>query len=422
MIRSPLPKGSLGKAHACATLALVSALGGCAVYQPQAFAPPAALYADRSVTATAVPVSSAAATLPQNAGRIIEVSETRFSDGVSQQIVLAGDRSAHGANRIDVAFRLQAENDVVSENKVPMSRPSETGIAREMEQLFPGMEMQTVPVLLQNAYGPYGLAAGRRGNGERCIYAWQWIEDGGNTSGVLRNPAFAVFQGPMPVSVRIRLCRANASADQLAAVAGELAIGGVRRTSAPVAARGGDALSAATGGSGAGYDGYQLPRALTEEPLPANDGFVARPARRRAAYHAPPRTRRHARRFYAEPRPEAAVYNQPPQQQPYSPQPYAPQPQQYPPQAAYPVQQPVQQMYAPPVYAPQQQQQQQQQGIKQLDPNLPSQAYRGPAAAAARVPLQQPPGAVQYNAPGQPTVPQAGRLMRDPAPGGQQGI
>ena len=412
MIRPPLLKGSLAGANACAALALVLSLGGCAVYQPQAFAPPVALYADRSVTATAVPVSSAAATLPQNAGRIIEVSETRFSDGVAQQIVLAGDRSAHGANRIDVAFRLQAENDVVMENKVPMSRPSETGIAREIESRFPGMEMQTVPVLLQNAYGPYGLAAGRRGNGERCIYAWQWIEDGGNMSSVLRNSAFAVFQGAAPVSVRIRLCRANASADQLAAVVDELVIGGVRRSSAPVAVRGGDALSAAAGAGGPGFDGYQLPRALTEEPLSADDGFVARPARRRAAYHAPPRTRRHARRAYAERRREAVVYNQPQQQ------PYALQPQQYPPQAAYPVQQPaMQQMYAPPVYAPRQQ------GIKQLDPNLPLQAYRGPAAsAAARVPLQQQPGAGQHNAPLQQSVPQAGRMMRDPAPGGQQGI
>ena len=387
-----------------AALALL-ALGGCSgSFEPRAAAP-VALYADRSVTAAAMPAASAAATLPYAAGRIVQVSERRYKDGVAQEIVLEGERSQRGENRIDISFQLQPESEQLRDNTIKLHRPDEIRIARELEERFPDVAMTTVPVLLQNSYGPYGLAAGLRG-AERCIYAWQWIDDAGDVTGRPGNAVSAIFTGPTPVSVRIRLCRSGVSADQLAGLVNELVIGGVRRAPGAPVSRGGDALSAA--GGGAAFDGYQLPRGgAVAELLPANDGFVARPVRRRAVYHARP-ARRHRvarRRHYGQ----QAVYNEPPQY-------YAPQSQAYaaPPPQAYPAQpqQAAQQLYAPPVYAPQPA------GRRPLDPSLPPQAYRGPATPeAARIPLQQQSGAALPGAPAPVQAgPPLGRLQRDPAP------
>ena len=379
-----------------AALALL-ALGGCSGgFEPRAAAP-VALYADRSVTAVAVPAASAAATLPQTAGRIVQVSERRYKDGLAQEIVLAGERNQRGENRIDISFQLQPESEQLRDNAIKLHRPDEIRIARELEERFPDVAMATVPVLLQNGYGPYGLAAGLRGN-ERCIYAWQWIDDAGNVTGRPGNAVSAIFTGPTPVSVRIRLCRSGVSADQLASLVNELVIGGVRRAPGAPVSPGGDALSAA--GGGAAFDGYRLPRSgAVAAPLPANDGFVARPVPRRIAHHA--KRHRVARRRHGQ----EAVYNEPPQY-------YAPQSQAYvaPPQQATPAQ--PQQLYAPPVYAPQPA------GRRPLDPSLPPQAYRGPARPeAARIAPQQQSGAQQPAAPGPAQAGDPlGRLQRDPAP------
>ena len=76
--------------------------------------------------------------------------------------------------------------------------------------------MQVVERERSNDYGPYGLALGRVGADIRCLYMWQWIDSN-------RLPRDAGLAGP--VSVRVRLCRAGTSFDEMAAFTDHLVIG-----------------------------------------------------------------------------------------------------------------------------------------------------------------------------------------------------
>ena len=385
------------------------------------------------VLAVAVPASSAAAFLPASAGRIIQVAERRFADGLSQEIILDGSRSAKGENRIEVAMRFQPQGETQTDNHVPLSKPSETAIASEIETRFPDVRMETVNVLLQNHYGPYGLAAGRRGNGERCIYAWQWIDDINNPSGpATPGLASALVAPPQPASLRVRLCRSGVSADQLAGLVNELVVGGGRgRGPLPVLGQNGasgDALTAAGGGMATGQDfaGYQLPAAGRFEATEPEPRVRVR-ARQRNHYARHRRNiQRSARRQAPRAEPQYAAAPQgvyaPPQAfvvqgQQLAPQVYVPQNARVQPQMpsaqlagrpqAYAVPQPV--MSAPG-------------GLHPLDQSLPPQAYRGPQANGA--PLTRPaasPAAPVYNTPSSGAaqmapvlIPQGGRLQRDP--------
>ena len=348
------------------------------------------------VIATPVSTASAAAMLPPAAGRVIAISERRYADGLSQEIVLGSDRASHGENRIDISMRLNPQNDQVYDNLIPMQKPSDADIAGELQARFPGMDMEPVNVLLQNRYGPYGLAAGKRGNGERCIYAWQWIDDmSGPANPRLSALGSAILNQPQPASLRIRLCRTGVNADQLAGLVEGISIGGgMGHRQLPVlgqnAGYGNDALSAAGGLGGGSFQGYQLPQTSVLAQAEAQPRIYARP-RNRIAARAKPRYRT-AR---SQPAPEYAAEPQPVQQV-YQPQVYAPQPQIYAPQAY------VQRPLAVPARTP----------LRALDQSLPAEAYTGPRSANGQ-PVRVVPGTgALYNA--APAQPASGRLVRDP--------
>ena len=66
----------------------------------------------------------------------------------------------------------------------------------------------------KNTYGPYGLAIGQAPHGARCLYAWQWIEDG---------PALDPATGaPGPFSLRVRICRDDITLEAMAAAMNQL--------------------------------------------------------------------------------------------------------------------------------------------------------------------------------------------------------
>ena len=90
-------------------------------------------------------------------------------------------------------------------------KPTEAGIRAELASAFPGLAMQVVTRPSANAYGPYGLAIGRKG-ATRCLYAWQWI----GQAPVLAGGA------PAPLSVRLRLCRNDVTFEAMAAAVTQL--------------------------------------------------------------------------------------------------------------------------------------------------------------------------------------------------------
>ena len=399
-----------------------------------------------AVVATAVPIAAAVAMLPAAAGRIVQVAERRYADGLAQDIILEGSRSTRGENRIEVAMRLKPEGATTSDNLVPLAKTSDVAIASEIEARFPGMHMETVNVLLQNRYGPYGMAAGRSGTGERCIYAWQSMGDIADP-GKAGTPglASALISPPQPATLRVRLCRSGVSADQLAALINGLVIGDrsgqAHLPVLEIADGGGDALTAASGGraNARPFAGYQLPAADPFEP-----GEPRRIARRQAS-RKPLRHAGHRRRVQrqlAQEQPDAYA----PQPQPYlqQPQAYAPQPYLQPPQAYAPqpyVVRPQPDVQRPRAYAPPNARMnpaEQAYGLRQsyiqpqvavasaiphpLDPSLPARAYRGPQGAGAQAlrpatgfaapGTTMPIPALGQAAPVQP--PQGGRLQREP--------
>ncbi len=161
----------------------------------------------------------AVAQLPVGAGSIARVRERHYSNGITQEIVLTG--GAHGENRLDIAVQKSSGG---REAAVPMGKPTEGGIKGEIAGRFAGVAMRIVNRAMRNSYGDYGLAIGRHADGTRCIYAWQWIDSvrgAGSRGGVVRS----LLGGGSPASVRVRLCRGDATIDQLAAYMDQLEIG-----------------------------------------------------------------------------------------------------------------------------------------------------------------------------------------------------
>lgn len=195
---------------------------------------------DPAFTATAletpgVPVSTVAADssfvrLPSGAGRILTVRERRYVNGASQQIVLDGENQKGMENRIDISVQTQAEGGRY-DLYVPISPPTESGIMGELSDRFPGMSMQITERNMNNSYGPFGLAIGRSGV-MRCIYAWQWISDlnsirPGQVS-LLSRLSLSGGTGSAPANIRVRICRKDATVDQLAVYVTQMVIGTVQ--------------------------------------------------------------------------------------------------------------------------------------------------------------------------------------------------
>lgn len=431
---------SLSCALLTSALLTSALLAGCArdTNDSRAMASSSGIQGRMGVLATAVPGAAALAQLPAAAGRVVQVVERRYADGLAQNIILEGGRATRGENRIEVALRQKPEGATATDNLVPLPATSDVAIASEIEARFAGMRMETVNILLQNRYGPYGMAAGRSANGERCIYAWQWIDDiadpgKSGTPGL----ASALISPPQPASLRVRLCRSGASADQIAALINDLVIGDRRgQAHLPVlgiAGGGGDALTAASGGqaNARSFAGYQLPAAETfaaSEPRHLGRHRASRKPLRHASHR-----RARAQRQLAQQQPDAyapqpQAYVQVPQAYPSQPNALQPPPEAQRPRAYAPPDariSPAGQAYglrfSPPVAAPPMA------AVASaiphpLDPSLPARAYRGPQGSAAQVlrpasglfapGTTMPLTALGQAAPVQP--PQGGRLQREP--------
>ena len=195
---------------------------------------------DPAFTATAletpgVPISTVGAEssfvrLPSGAGRVVTVRERRYVNGASQQIVLDGESQKGMENRIDISVQTQAEGGRY-DLYVPISPPTESGITSEVADRFPGMSMQITERNMTNSYGPFGLAIGRSA-AMRCIYAWQWINDlnsirPGQVS-LLSRLSLSGGTGAAPANIRVRICRKDATVDQLAVYVSQMVIGTVQ--------------------------------------------------------------------------------------------------------------------------------------------------------------------------------------------------
>ena len=192
--------------------------------------------------------------LPAEAASYGAVRSRDYADGYRQDIALGGARVPMASNGMTVLVRTDARDTL--DERVPLVRPTEGAVRSEIGAAFPHIAMQIVDRERSNDYGPYGLALGRVGAYTRCLYMWQWIDSN-------RLPRDAGMVGPM--SVRVHLCRAGTSFDEMAAYADHLVIGPQETVVA------------------SGDEGRVLPP--SDEPLAARPMPPHRAARRHVAEH-----------------------------------------------------------------------------------------------------------------------------------------
>ncbi|GAC1328652.1 MAG: hypothetical protein NVSMB26_04170 [Beijerinckiaceae bacterium] len=160
----------------------------------------------------ATPVESGSAGFLQispEAGHVLQVRERETGNGFHQDMVLAFAKEGHPENRIEIDVLTRPAQKGVG-------KPTEAGIRSEILSRFPSVPMKVVLQPRRNALGTFGLAIGARGDGARCIYAWQWVDDIRDAAGAGRSSLSRMMGHSTPASIRVSMCRRDATLDTLA--------------------------------------------------------------------------------------------------------------------------------------------------------------------------------------------------------------
>jgi hypothetical protein len=183
-------------------------------------APPAAALT-RAAPPRAADIDAALARLPEAAGAVKAVRERYYPNGYSQDIALESDAPAGAAGNnggvSHVAVAIQNSRAFSSNEKVPVWKPGEAGIKEELAREFPNLPMRVVVNGgYENRQGRFGLAIARDGEALRCIYAWQYVDDA-RRAFVHGERIPLSGADAAPAAVRVKLCRADSTVDELVA-------------------------------------------------------------------------------------------------------------------------------------------------------------------------------------------------------------
>jgi hypothetical protein len=201
--------------------------------------PDARFALDVNTQAIAVPASRALVVPPSGGPPIVGVTETSFANAIVQSIVLGIRSATPGQNEFVVqAFRAsppgEAELGTLADSSL-----SPFALSRELEDRFPGIEMQIGQAYTQNKYGPFGYA-GRRGSLPLRMAAHRENQQVAAQSGRRRgfHPPAALRHGQLggrtaALVLRLHLHRGKPS----------LWLGPVRRAARPFVSLGRDKLS-----------------------------------------------------------------------------------------------------------------------------------------------------------------------------------
>ena len=274
------------------SLPLLLVLGACSS------TPPRENYMARAdAMPETTPVAGADASLmlvqmPAPGGLVTNVHEQTYPNGITQRAVLEGG-AGFGENNLEISVLTAPPG---GSGMLAIARPSQDSIRREIIARYPKLEMRIVTQPRQNGLGVFGLAIGRSSGGARCVFAWQWVDDlrrpGQPSGGGLFSFGSRVAGSgdAMPASIRVHLCRKDATVDDLAAtVEGmtlaspaivERALDPARRSAPTVSARSGResvaAASAIPDGSLGSALGPQKNVAVAEAPRQRKASRVAR--------------------------------------------------------------------------------------------------------------------------------------------------
>lgn len=142
---------------------------------------------------------------PPGGPAIVSLISTTFPNAVRQDIFLATEARTAGENKISVIMFAGKGGDGSGAGlrDVPFTQ---VNLTAEALAAWPNSGMAVSPYFVQNAYGPFGYAIGKPGNGDTCIYAWQRITP-------TLKPSGAIDRGA--VTIRLQLCRTGATEQQL---------------------------------------------------------------------------------------------------------------------------------------------------------------------------------------------------------------
>jgi Cellulose biosynthesis protein BcsN len=301
-----------------AVLALIAPLSACVFNNPldrqltsAVVLEPSPLDGYQYELAEEVPLSRAFMELPAMAGPMIAVREKRYANGIEQTMVLESEAAADGENRIEVRVTQPGKSDDRIKNEYLQVRNTRREqIQSDMKEFVWGIPMEIVASVEANAYGTYGYALGRSKLGYNCLLGWQ------NVKGVMKERRLLGFTttSNTDMSVRLRICRTDLSADQLVSI-----IRGMRITVDPAALmqepkmiwrNEGYNISGAQSGNGTapGYvtEGVAMPEGSTRTPevvAPEVATIDPQPVAQEPSYQpAPKRVTRKPAVRYAEPR------------------------------------------------------------------------------------------------------------------------
>jgi hypothetical protein len=102
-----------------------------------------------------------------DAGQVTSIETHSFDNGLHQQIAFDGPNSF---TQVDI--KIITDSALIGGDSLAVEKPTRTGIAWELSKAAGGRSFQIVTRPMHNRYGPIGVAIF-----DRCIYAWQWIDD-----------------------------------------------------------------------------------------------------------------------------------------------------------------------------------------------------------------------------------------------------
>ncbi|MBX3527778.1 MAG: cellulose biosynthesis protein BcsN [Rhodoblastus sp.] len=204
-------------------LPILAALAGCASDAPTGFVSRVDTSSPETTPVSGADASMMLVQMPQPGGLVTKVREKSYANGISQQAILGGEVSGLGENHLEIYVQTSASNGAAG--LLNIGPPSESGMKREILARYPKVPMRIVTQPRQNSLGVFGLAIGRASNGARCVFAWQWVDDirrgGSQDSGFSimgrRFGGSSSAAGATPASIRVHLCRKDATVDDLAA-------------------------------------------------------------------------------------------------------------------------------------------------------------------------------------------------------------
>jgi hypothetical protein len=147
---------------------------------------------------------------PPGGPAIVNVIQHHFNNAVRQDIFLFTSASTSGQNVLRISFFGPVGLDYDDQKSMSYTAIRDSSIASEMRHEFPGVVMSRSPYYVQNNYGPFGYATGRSRTGDTCLYAWQQIRSNANSQ--------SAFQNRGTIQVRLRLCDAHSTEQQLLGV------------------------------------------------------------------------------------------------------------------------------------------------------------------------------------------------------------